>query len=282
MTTHLKYVLHLMLIFVLGSCSSLKYLDAFDGHKNKPSKVEVTTYKVSNSKGEIEEKMAFKIVHYYDAEGRKVTSTDFKSDGTPSSGGRVYFYDKYGNLTQMIVYMRSGSVYLETNYRYNKHGQKVEWERIRKGKKTVYKSTFDRKNRLVKRDCKDLEGRTEDRIILRFDEEWREIELTTFDNNCDQKRRIESFYNDKGKLVLSKWYNSKDELYEFYENIYSPDNCCDKLSKSYLVKNGEPILKAITEENYIYDEHGNWIEKRLILDGENTWVTKRKFEYYHP
>jgi hypothetical protein len=274
----MKKIKFLIFFIALGSCSNLKYIDEFDGHKNNPSKVESTTYSIKHTDGVTKEDVAFGYIHFYDSIGRRLKRQDFKSDGTSNFGDRIYAYDKYGNRIQENIYRKDGSMHLQINQKYNKFGQQIESEHIRSEKKTISKYRYDRKNKIKKKICTKDSDTIIEKITTRYDENWKQIESISYDKSCIQKSRIEFFYDNRGNQILSKWYNSKNEIYEYFNSTYNFNNDIIKTEK-YSIRNGEPKLSKITEIEYKYDENGNWIEKKLIPNGKASYVTKREYKY---
>ena len=277
-TAHMKKFRFLTLLLILSSCSSLKYLDAFDGFKNKPKKVESTTYRVKYIDSLATEEMAFKRVHFYDSKGRKFKSTSFKSDGSPSSGGWNYSYDKYGNNTQNTLYNKDSSINVQNNFKYNNFGQQIEKEYISDGKKSITKNIYNRKNRIQKIVGKKNDGSFSEKAIQRYDKQWREIELISYNTQSKQKSRIEFFYDEKGNKIQTKWYNSENKNYNSYNSTYNFNNDRIRIEK-YEIRNGESKLINDSKTEYKYDEKGNCIEKTHISNGKASWITKNKYNY---
>ena len=274
----MKIFKSVLILILFSSCSGLKYLDAFDGFENRPEKVESTTYRVKYMDSLPLEEMAFKHVSFYDPKGRKIKSTTFKSDGSPSSGGWNYTYDKNGNEIQNTLYNIDGSINVRNNYKYNKYGQKIEREYISDQKKSVTEYLYDRKNRICKIYGKESDGSFKNQEILIYDEKWRKKELIAYDKSGKLKSRIEFFYDEKGNEIQSKWYNSENELYECYNSTYNLKN--DRIRiEDYRINNGETKLSNDTRTEYTYDEHGDCVEEKLISNGKISWVTKNKFYF---
>lgn len=274
----MKKIKYIIVILVLGSCSSLKHLDAFDGFKGKPRKVESTNYRIKHFDGLTKREMGFKEVYFYDLKGRKIKMTSFKSDGSPSSGGSSYLYDKYGNEIQNTLYKIDGTINIQINYKYNQFGQQVEKEFIRNGKKSITKSSFDRKNRVQKIIGHKNDGTLNEIAIQKFDQKWREIELISYDNFNKQKSRIEFFYNKDGNQIQSKWYNAENIIYEYYNSTFNINNDKIRIEK-YRINDGKPKLISDSRIEYKYDKKGNCIEERIISNGKTTWLTINKYKY---
>ena len=275
---HMKIFKSLLILFLFSSCSSLKYLDAFNGFENRPEKVESTTYSVKYIDSLPLVEMAFKIISFYDSKGRKIKSMTFKSDGSPSSGGWNYSYDKNGNEIQNTLYNLDSSINVQNNYKYNKFGQKIEREYFSDLQKSVTEYIHDRKNRICKIYGKKSDGSFKDQEMLKYDEKWRKKELISYDKSGKQKSRIEFFYNEKSNEIQSKWYNSENVLYDYYNSTYNLNNDRIRIDH-YRINNGETKLSNDTKTEYTYDEHGNCVEERLISNGKISWITKNKFYF---
>lgn len=274
----MKKIQFLIIIIILGGCSNLKYLDEFDGFKNKPKEVESTKFRIKYVDSLPKEEMAFKYIYFYDSKGRKFKSRSFKSDGSPSSGGWSYSYDKYGNETQITIYNIDSTINVQNNYKYNKFGQQIEREYISSGEKSITKYFYDQKNRIQKIIIKNEDGSFRENAVQRYDKQWRKIELTSYDAQGKQKSRIEFFYDERGNENQSKWYNSENKLYEYYNSTFNFKNDRIRIEK-YRIENGESKLVSDTITQYKYDEKENCIEERLIYNGKISWITKNKYKY---
>lgn len=274
----MKKIQILIITSILGSCSNLKYLDAFDGFKNKPKEIESTTFRVKYIDSLPNEKIAFKEIYFYDSKGRKFKNKSFNSDGSLSSGGWNYYYDKFGNITQNTLYNKDSSIIIQNNYKYNKFGQQIEREYISYGKKSITKNIYDRKNRIQEIIGKKSDGSFKEKAIQQYDKQWKKKELISYDIKSQQKSRIEFFYDKNGNENQSKWYDSQNKLYEYSNSTYNSKN--DRIRiKKYRIRNGESKLVNDIKTEYKYDEIGNCIEEKLILNGKVSWITKNKFKY---
>lgn len=164
----------IIVILLLSSCSNLKHLEAFDGYRGQPKKVEFESYRVVVENDRQIEKLGYSIVTYYDEVGRKVRTEDYKSDGSPSTGGTVYSYDKKGNLTKITMYKLDGAINIQNRFKYNKHGQRTE--RLYTTKTDTIKTVFifDRKNRIEEIKGWYRDGSFKEYAIQKYDRDWRE------------------------------------------------------------------------------------------------------------
>ena len=276
----MKKVNFIIFIFFIISCnSSLEYLNQFDGYNGKPKKIESTTYKVEYKDSVATEKMAYKNIEFYDSKGRKIKTLRYKSDGSPSTGGTHYNYDKFGNLIKYIMYNRDSTINIENHYKYDNYGNEIERVSISGNRKITTKRIYDRKNNTVKIIGKNSDGSFKHNAIQRYDKQWRKIELISYDTHNKQKSRIKFFYDKKGNEIQSKWYNSENKLHTYYISTYNFNN--DRIRiEEYHIRNGEYKLVNDTKIEYKYDEKGNCIEKLLIFNGKASWITKNEYKYF--
>lgn len=271
-------ILLLILISITFSCTHLKYLQAFNRYKGKPKIVESTTYTVSGRDSSTNEKMAYKNVFYFDRKGRTEKHLMYKSDGSLSNGGWNYVYDKAGNILQNTLYNLDSSVNVRNNFVYNKYGQQILREYVSGKRKTITKTEFDRIRKIAVTEAYTNDTVFHEKTILSYDDKWREIELKSFNKSGQLERRIENVYDQKDNLILSRWYDSTNRLYEFYKTNF--DNRKNRTRiEHYRVKDGDTTLIGTTHMEYVYDEKGNIIYEGLISNGRNTWVTRNVFHY---
>ncbi|WP_299000574.1 hypothetical protein [uncultured Tenacibaculum sp.] len=272
-----KTIVFLFIIFV--SCNtSLKYLNQFDGYNGKPKKIESTTYKVEYKDSIATEKMAFKNIEFYDNKGRKIKTLMYKSDGSLSTGGIFYSYDKFGNQIRSIMYNRDSTINSENINKYDKYGKKVEriYKSGNRGSST--KRIYDRENKTVQIIGKNSDGSFKENAIQKFDDKWNEIELISYDSIGNQKTRIEFGYDKNYNLNSYKWYNSKNELYNFSKTTFNENND-PVIARGYRVKNKDTTLNKTTKFEYKYDGKGNIIEQKLFSNDKFVWMTKYNYEY---
>ena len=263
------------------SCSSLKYLEAFDGFKNKPKKVEFTTFRLKYIDSLAKEERRDTNIYFYDSKGRRIKETSFLSDGSPVDRGSYYSYDKYGNKIQYTFYNIDGITNIEINYKYNKYGQLIEKEDIRNGKKSITRYNFDRMRRLCNIIGTNRNGSFKENAIRKYDEMWREIELISYDSKGNQESRYEFKYDERGNKYMSKWYNSKNELSRITKKIFNQKK--DSIwVEAFSMKGRDTITVKKKKLSFvsIYDKNNNIIEERLFGEnGKPSWIIRINYKY---
>lgn len=270
----MKKIQILSILVFLTSCSGLKYLEAYNGFKGKPKEVESITYRVKYKDSLANEEIAYKSKYYFDSKGRTIKNLDYKDDGTLSSAGWNYKYDKLGNVIQITLYNLDSTINVQINKAYNKYGQSI----AESSKSVNKKISYDRKKRTSTLISKKANGAFQENATVKYNKNWQEIELISYDSIGNLRSRIEFSYNKKGNQIESKWYNSKNIATNIYKSTYNSNNDRIRIDK-YRVINGEPKLTNVTKTDYEYDELGNCIEERLISNGKVSWITRNKIKY---
>ncbi|WP_282124313.1 hypothetical protein [Algibacter mikhailovii] len=263
----------LLLLFVLTSCSNLKYLNAFDGYKNTPKEIKLTTFRVKYIDNLPQKEIRTIDIFYYDSKGRRIKNLEVDSNGLPISGETNYSYDRYGNNTQYIFYNKDGTINVKNNYKYNKFGQLIE----KTSDKSITKYEIDRKNRICKITGRNNHGSITEKALLKYDEKWRDSVLISFDHSDKVKSKIEFLYDKNGNEIQSNWFNSENILYEIYKKKYDFKNNTTQVNK-YQIHNGDETLISVTNFEYKYDRFGNSIEQKLIFDGKASWIIEGEFK----
>lgn len=261
------------------SCNtSLKYLNPFDGYNGKPKRIESTTYKVEYKDSGPTEKMAFKNIELYDNKGRKIKTLMYKSDGSPSTGGIYYSYDKFGNEIKSIMYNRDSTINSESLSKYDDYGNKIEeiYKSGNRESKTI--NIFDRDNRTEQIIGKNGDGSFQENALQKYDEKWNKIELISYDSIGNQQTRIEFEYDKNYNLNCYKWYNAKNELYNFSKTTFNKQND-PIIALGYRVNDNDTILNKTTKFEYKYDGKKNVEEQKLFSNDKLVWFTKYNYEY---
>ncbi|WP_304141336.1 hypothetical protein [Mesoflavibacter zeaxanthinifaciens] len=274
----MRKAIFIIFLICISCNSNLKYLNQFDGFNGKPKKIESTTYKIEYKDSVATEKMAYKNIEFYDSKGRKIKTLMYKSDGSPSTGGIYYSYDKFGNEIKSIMYKRDSTINSENLSKYDKYGNKIEGIYISGNRKSSTKRIYDRKNKTVKIIGKKGDGSFKENAIQKYDDKWNKIELISYDSIGNQKTRIEFGYDKNYNLNSYKWYNSKNELYNFSKTTFNENND-PIIALGYRVKNKDTILNKTTKFEYKYDEKKNVIEQKLFSNDKLVWTTKYNYEY---
>ncbi|TYB79796.1 hypothetical protein [Bizionia myxarmorum] len=271
----IKYLLILLIIF--NSCSNLKHLTAFEGYNNNPKEVELQYFLVTY-KDSIETIMpSSKRISYYDIKGRLTKTQSFKSDGSKSIHSNFNF-DMYGNLVVATNFNSENIISSKINYHYNKYGQIIKKVHARENETTITNRVYDRKNKVCISNMIKNDSIFRDSTKIKYDTNWREIELTTFIASGEQKSRIEFFYDENNHQTHSKWYTSDNKLKTYYESTYNTEG--DKIRfQKFNVKDDETKLVSDNKTEFLYDEHDNCIEKRHYDNDELQMILKYKFQY---
>lgn len=275
----MKIIQFLLLLFLFGNCSNLKYLKSFDGLKGRPKTVESKTYKVEYYENAAVEKLAHSEIEYYDLQGRKIKSNSYKSDGTTDDGDKVYEYDKNGLLLKEILYKKDGSVNYKIENEYNQFGQLILNDFSSARNRMIREYTFNRIKKNSKFIRKDQDGTILERATFKYDNQWRMVELKELNKDNNQTSRIEFFYDERGNEILSKWYNSQNHLNNYYKSVYNVENERTKIER-YHLKDGKAKFVSSEELEYKYDNHQNVIEKKLISNGKISWITRYNYTYF--
>ncbi len=275
----MKIIQFLLLLFLFGNCSNLKYLKPFDGLKGRPKTVESKTYKVEYYENAAVEKLAHSEIEYYDLQGRKIKSNSYKSDGTTDDGDKVYEYDKNGLLLKEILYKKDGSVNYKIENEYNQFGQLILNDFSSTRNRMIREYTFNRIKKNSKFIRKDQDGTILERATFKYDNQWRMVELKELNKDNNQTSRIEFFYDERGNEILSKWYNSQNHLNNYYKSVYNVENERTKIER-YHLNDGKAKFVSSEELEYKYDNHQNVIEKKLISNGKISWITRYSYTYF--
>jgi hypothetical protein len=273
-------ILILFLAFILGisSCTTLRFLEAFNGYNGKPKFVESKTYTVSGSGDSVIDNLAYKNIFHFDRKGRTVKHLSYKADGTLSNGGWNYIYDKMGNIVQNTLYNIDSTVMVRNNFSYNKYGQQILRKYVSGIRNTITKTEYDRMRRIGVKEGYMDDTVFHEKTILSYDNKWREIELKTFNKSGQDGTRIEKVYDQNGNMILSRWYDSTNRLYEFYKTNFDNKKNTTKI-EHYMVKGADTTLFSTTEKEYGYDEKGNIIFERLSSNKRTRWITRNQFHY---
>jgi hypothetical protein len=267
----------LSIAFLCFSCTQLKYLEPYNGYKGKPRTVESTTYRVPGKGDTVNEKLRFGDIHLFDLKGRIIKHETYGSDSV-RNGWWIHVYDKNGSIIQNKIYRSDSSVSVVNNYQFNKYGQEILREYVSGGNKAITKSTYDRKMKEVTVEGYRNDGSFNEKTIIYYDDQWREVEIKSYFQTGKLKTRIEKAYDQNGNNILSRWYDSNNELYEFYKTGFNENKHRTSIEK-YRVKNGDTTLIQETKMTYRYDARGNIIYESIGSNEANSWITRTRFIY---
>ena len=267
-----------VLFIILSGCSTgFKYLNAYDNYNGQPYKVEMTTYRIEYNDSVLSQRLAYKLIDFFDSEGRKIKTLFLPPDGTPSSGGMFYEYDEHGNRTKIVQYNKDGTVDVESNLRYNRFGKLIEKKTITGDIKAVTKHFYNTKKR-TERILGKSNGSFRENSIRKYNPEWQEIELISYDKEGELDTRIEFGYDEQGNKNLYKWYSSDNELVKISRTRFN-EHKDPVVSRGYRIAGGDTVSIETSTYQYQYGDKGNILEQKLFSDGTLTWITRYAYEF---
>jgi hypothetical protein len=83
-------------------------------------------------------------------------------------------------------------------------------------------------------------------------------------------------YDDKGQIVVSKFYDNRDSLLQYEKYCY--DEHGNEFEYEIFSDTNELLTKR--EYRYKYDEHANWTQQVSIVDGQPEVIMTRNIIYY--
>jgi len=176
---------------------------------------------------------------------------------------RTYFYDDRNRLIRQLVrrYSQNGDLEYTFSYSYDVLGNVIEevYQHEEANFSTKWSYTYDPMNERTRETFYNSEGMvfTGYHVTNEYDSDGRLVDTIRHDLSGVQQSRTSHSYNEHGHLTESTTYN--------------PDNS----------------LNSVTTYEYIYDEWGNWIEKRTFTTNNlretyniPTLVQFRTISYY--
>ena len=278
----IKKIYYFLIVITLtnSSCSSLKYLDAYNSHNSKPHKVESTFYRVVYVDSIPEEQKRSTYVTYFDSKGRSYKLEIINPDGKLRSEV-LYKYDNQGNLLKELNFNVDGSLQYRLDNKYNRWGQRTEHTNTNpeRKRKSINIISYNRKEKTAILDGKYDDGSFFDFVKIKYDNEWRRIESISHDPSGNPTTIIRNIYDERGNKTTSNWYNSNNVLSSYYITNYNSEN--DKIRHQKFSLNNNGQMKIAFDEKYLYkyDDKGNWTEKTTFTDGKKTVITKKSIKY---
>lgn len=271
----MKNILLILVLLIFLGCSNLKHLNEFYGFKSNPKSIQIDKFKYENGQEEFKTRTLIE----FDRKGRIITHQSFKSDKTPSGGGWEYKYDKFGNVIEQNLLLNNGSYNVKNIYKFNNDGQEVFREYISGSRRIETKSTYDENGNLKEVVGKYPGGKFGEHSIFEYNSQGEKTALISYNSDGSQKSKFEFRYDENGNQIESKRYNAENELQSFTK--YSYNKVGDIIStKSYIIKDGQTELINFGKNDIKYDERGNYIEKKLLVDDVPVWLTVQKIKYW--
>ncbi|HEY9170610.1 MAG TPA: hypothetical protein VIN72_14050 [Lutibacter sp.] len=278
----IRILILLIFYFVLSSCTNLKYINKFDGHNGKPKIIESKSYSVVKKNDSIlKGEQMLHHIDYYDIIGRHLKIFSFRPNGTKSMGGLYYEYDRFGHLSQVTFYNKDSTVNSQTNFIYNKKGQKLSEEHIRENneQKSIYFSEYLEKRNITKVFGKKSDGTIIEKILMQHNKKGEEIEKLSFNENNTLKSKITFRYDNKGNLIEQIWYNSEGVPLNKYTKTYDKNNNYIYGEKYRLI--GKDSLINTTKRQIEYDKKGNVLKYIFFENDKPTLIEEYKIIYWN-
>ncbi len=174
-------------------------------------------------------------------------------------------YYKEGGYAETLHYIRTeneeirrfvskqGSAYYTQCRKLDDQGNEIAYDEISSVDEPIeYQPTYSyeyENDRIIKQTHYNKRGVVDSKEVIEFDELNRVIKVST--NLISSNALTEFKYNKEGDIIA--WKVSDDNPHALGENY---------------------------EFEYKYDQFGNWIERKVKLNGKNSSVTKRDIQYF--
>lgn len=250
-------------------------------HFEEVDSIVETNFYAEETEGEIkkgEEKYGkAKTIVVFDKAGKIIELTDYIS-ADEQGNTYQYRYDRQGRIIERTVYYEGKNIYntlveyhydslIKTHTSVDGHQPKVSG---------IYE--LDRKNNTA---IKKIHTASNDSVFTFFDLDsaGRVIKER---NSYIAPNFSESYeYNDKGELVMEYQITAmpqgKKWIRKTFRNTYRYDDYFNVLE---IRKTSNTSTKIIRNE-YIYDQHNNWIQRIKYEDDKPTTITSRQIVYRH-
>lgn len=222
----------------------------------------------------------WKDVIQYDERWKILSETEYYSSGEEAER-KLYSYDQRGNLVMISTPLSTGGIELKT-YRYA--GELTEYKWYRR--------------------CADLKDTARSCDLLLHERYYHHGADSSVVTHRDDNSYIDSVYYRRGRLYYKAMKDTSDghrreDFYEYDdEGKMTLHRCIETSSagvetpyftKTYTynetgdVEKEDGIFTGVSDEHYLYeyryDDHHNWIDKKIFYNGEITFRCKRKIQY---
>ncbi|MFT7424544.1 MAG: hypothetical protein ACI9O5_000478 [Algoriphagus sp.] len=103
--------------------------------------------------------------------------------------------------------------------------------------------------------------------VNQMDKKGRVILMTDYHSNGALKGKIRYSFDNKGNDILQEWYNSEDQLFQFFKKTYNKNND-PILNERFEIIAGNPLKTNETPTEYLYDSLGNQSKVTVKADGK--------------
>jgi hypothetical protein len=270
--------------FFLWSCTSLKFLDVFDGNNGRPQKTETLVFEVKYINNEVVIEKKYTIIFIYDKRGRRLVIHTSKPGEDIGLKGMYYDFDKYGNEIRIEIKTNKGLTHILNKYKYNKYGQQIKREYFAfrgdtLSRKVITSHKYFRKGRTDSIIAKMSSKEDAEYMIKKYDEQWREIEYSFLYQSGKLRKKHTYEYDSNGNNILTRYYNSSNKLIKLTYNKFNEKN--DLISNLiFKVHNSDTIkTKGQTYYEYKYDSKDNISKKKWFVNDKLKYIEEVKYTY---
>lgn len=229
-----------------------------------------------------------KTMEFYSKSGKLLKSTFYNKNGQ-ETGHETIDYDSEGRIVRIELIRNSNGFEVIEKYKYSNEGRTVKKITRRKnrgisdGDETKY--FFDDKGRLVKSTAlyHRRYGDSKEKYICEYDKNDNCVVVIFHERSNIYKTN--KTYNKQGKVIKEVVYKD-GKLYEKRTFKYNDkgdksESCTDytaQRKESSFMSSVPSIYKY--KYSYVYDDHGNWIKKTEMRNGQKNPESSRLIEYY--
>jgi hypothetical protein len=268
-----KYWVALVICIFCCSCTQLKFLQAYNGFKGRPKKIEVIHYYLISKPGEKPiEQVSFINVLQFDKKGRTINDADYRKDGRLTTT-RKYNYDKKGNITRLIQTDTLNNTTIDNIQTYNRNGQLISVNGI----EFIKNIKYDRKKR-TSITSSTYHNAFRERTLKHYDEHWNVDRSEDCDSLGKIKTSISFMRDENGNEMEARWQFANDGRYETYKTTYDIHGNKIRLEQ-HILRNGKEESANVIIFELNYDKGGNVIEERLNVNGRITSFIRNMITY---
>jgi hypothetical protein len=243
------------------------------GLKGKVKSISETQYKLNAINPGVNEVLLTKFSFNRNCRKTEEVITDVEGE---IKDKHIIVYDKSGNISSENTETPTVKGYFTTKYRYDAN-RRLSKKEISSGGKilTTYIYSYDENGNVGKTEIRKKPGYDihDEDFEYKYDGKNRLTEEIHHDGA--KYNRIVYQYNDKDLIIRRVEYNERGGI--TYETDYTYDEL-DNLSTEISAYRGNTTFNY--SYLYEYDEQGNWINKRSLLDDKTYMLQIRIITYY--
>ncbi len=269
----------IFITFILWGCSINKDNKSDLTRENIEGQAKAVTtseYEALEKFGEIQMGTEFrKNSSMYNEKGNIIEETYYE-DGILEAK-TTYKYDKKGNKIEFNQYDSDGSLVFKTTYKHDEKGnekEKNDWNSDGSlDVKYIYK--YNEKGNKIE-ECYDEDGVLLETSTFKYDEGGNETEHIEYDSKGSLLRKETCKYDKKGNRIEASDYDSDGSFIHKWTYEYNEKG--NAIEKSYNHFGGSKSKYTYKHEEY--DKNGNWLKQIYFVADKPTEIFKRKIEYY--